>query len=198
MNATTRRSTRSRVRAWAVALGICILSSSTQAAPVRFSASGSFDLAAGPVALAGASDATADDGRIEIGSLHVGTAAGPLGEVPFQLDFTFDGLPSIKVAGTIPWIGYNPDMPVQDAVVTTAATAGQIGLYPELFQRLLANPDWLHTTSFRNSSEPDLPLAISVHPQDPDAPRPVPEPAWTAAVLMGAAAWAARRRRRAG
>lgn len=198
MNASERRSTTCGGRALAIALGICILTSSAHAAPVRFSASGSFDLQGRSIDLAGVSDATAEAGMIQIGTLPVGSGSGPLREAPFHLKFTFDGLPAINVEGTIPWIGYNPDVPVQDVIVTTAATAGQAGLYPELFQRLLANPDWLHTSSFRVADWSDMPLAISVHPRDPDGPRPVPEPAWAVAALMGAALLAARRRRRAG
>ena len=179
---------------WAAALGVGLVSPSAVASPIPFTTSGSFELPMGKVDLIGASNATAD-GMATLGTITVGDYPKPLGEAPFQLKFDFDGLPAIEVGGTIPWIGYNPDLPVQDVVVTTAATPDQIGLYPEMFQRLLANPDWMHTTSFRGDL-PAFELGFSVHPEDPGAIRPVPEPSTVAIVAAAFAglAWKARRR----
>ncbi len=181
--------------AWALALGLGALTPSVQAQPIRFSTSGTFELPAGPVDLIGRDDATAEAGGLIIGAVPVDANPGTLGATPFQLRFAFDGLPDIAVSGTIPWIGYNPDMPVQDVLATTTAASDQIRQYPEMFRRLLAHPDWMHTTSFRGD-RPIMELAVWVHPENPDAMRPVPEPS-TALVALAAIAglaWKARRR----
>lgn len=195
MNVNASKSVRFGGRLWVVVLGIGALSASAQASPIQFSTSGRFELPAGPVDLVGRSNATADNDFLSLGTISVGANAGALGETPFHLTFAFDGLPSIDVGGTITWIGYNPDMPVMDTTVTTTATPDQIGLYSDVFQRLIAHPDWLHTTSFRGD-QPSFDLAFSVHPEDPGAIRPVPEP--SAVVIVAAAfaglAWKARRR----
>jgi len=184
-------------RAWAgaFALALGVLSAPAQAAPIRFSTSGSFDLPAGPVDLVGRSDATADGPFVSIGTIPVDANPGALGDSPFQLKFAFDGLPEIRVSGTILSVGYNPDMPVQDVIVTTAATPDQFASYPELFQRLLANPGWMHTTSYRGTPA-DMEIGLSVHPYDPGASRPVPEPstALFAAAAVAGLAWRRRRR----
>ncbi|WP_165251366.1 PEP-CTERM sorting domain-containing protein [Paludisphaera soli] len=181
--------------AWALALGLGALSSTAQAQPIRFSTSGTFELPAGPVEMIGKTDATAEAGGLIIGAVPVGGNPGALGSTPFQLKFAFDGLPDIEVGGTILNLGYNPDLPVQDVIATTTAASAQIRQYPEMFQRLLAHPDWMHTTSFRGD-RPIMELAIWVHPEDPNSARPVPEPS-TALVALAAIAglaWKARRR----
>lgn len=181
--------------AWGVVLGLGAFSASAQASPISFSTSGRFELPAGPVDLVGRTDAAADNDFLSLGTISAAGNPGSLGETPFRLTFAFDGLPSIDVGGTVGWLGYNPDMPVLATTVATTATPDQVGLYPEIFQRLLAHPDWMHTTSFRgNLTEFDI--AFSVHPEDPGATRPVPEPS---AILIVAAAfagtaWKARRR----
>ena len=178
----------------AVAFGVGIPSPSAHASPITFSTSGSFELPTGKVDLVGVTGATAGDSLV-LGAIPVGDYAETLGDAPFRLKIEFDGLPSIDVGGTIPWIGYNPDMPVQDVVVSTAATPDQVGLYPDVFQRLLAHPEWMHTTSFRGDRS-SFDLSMSVHLDDPGAILPVPEPS-TALVVVAAfagMAWKARRR----
>lgn len=194
MNTSVRGSLAVWGSIWAVAFGVVIHSPSAQASPIPFSTSGSFELPVGKVDLAGVTNSTAE-GFLVLGTITVGDYPNALGEASFQLKFEFDGLPAINVGGTIPWIGYNPDMPVRDVVVSTTATVDQIGLYPELFRQLLAHPDWMHTTSFR-SDLPSFELALSVHPEDPGAIRPVPEPSAALVVVAAFAglAWKARRR----
>ena len=195
MNVNTSGSVLLGRRLWVVVLGIGALSASAQASPISFSTTGRFELPAGSVDLVGRSNAAADSDFLSLGTISVGANAGALGETPFHLTFAFDGLPSIDVGGKVGWIGYNPDMPVLDTTATTTAASDQIALYPEVFQRLLAHPDWMHTTSFRGD-QPSFNIAFSVHPEDPGAIRPVPEP--SAVVIVAAAfaglAWKARRR----
>ncbi|AMV36311.1 PEP-CTERM sorting domain-containing protein [Planctomyces sp. SH-PL62] len=195
MNASVRGLITSKHRAWVVVLGFGVLSASAQASPVRFSTSGSFVLPAGTVELAGKTDVTIGDGPLSLGTLPIGENPGGLGAAPFQVKFTFDGLPEIQVSGTIAWLGYNANMPVHDTVVTTSATSNQIGLYPEVFQRLIAHPDWMHTTSYQGYLT-DMEVTFAVNPFDPDAPRTVPEPstALLAVAAFAGLAWKARRR----
>lgn len=188
------------VRGWTGAIALLAglaVSSPSQAAPIRFSASGSFELPAGAVELAGAPGEMEASGgsAVRLGTIPVGGNSGPLGDAPFRLTLSFEGLPDIDVRGEIPSIGYNPDLPVRNAVATTSATPDQIGLYPDVFQRLIAHPDWLHTTSFRGPL-PDMEIGLSVHAEDLGVIRPVPEPstALIAASAFAGLAWRSRRR----
>jgi PEP-CTERM motif len=172
-------------------------SPSASAAPIRFSTSGNFDLPAGTGELAGVTGAEAGD-RIGIGTVAVDQIVGVLGSTTFHLQFKFnDDLPSINVSGTIPYLGYNPDVPVLNTVVSTTASSAQLGMYPELFKKLIEHPDWLHTTSFR-SSLPTMEIALSVHQEDPGAMHPVPEPSSFVIVALACAGvgWRVRRTRR--
>jgi hypothetical protein len=195
MNINTRRALL--VRGWAGAIALLAglaVSTPSQASPIPFTVSGRFGLPAGAVDLAGELDTTVSD-RFVLGTIPVDANPGSLGAAPFHLRFVFEGLPAIEVSGVIPSIGYNWDLPVRDAVVITTASPDQIGLYPDLLQRLIAHPDWMHTTSFR-SDRPNMELGLSVHPEDPGAIRPVPEP--SSALIVAAAfaglAWKVRRR----
>ena len=50
-----------------------------------------------------------------IGAVPVAGVGGPLGSVPFRLQFQFDNdLPPIDVSGTVGSLGYNPMLPVLD------------------------------------------------------------------------------------
>ena len=126
---------------------------SAVAEPIRFSTSGQFDLASGTVDLAGVSDAAPEGKNFVIGAVPVAGVEGPLGSVPFRLQFQFNNdLPSIDVSGTVGSLGYNPWLPVLDPTVSTSATQEQLGLYPAAFRDLIAHPDWFHTTSFRETT----------------------------------------------
>ncbi|APW60771.1 PEP-CTERM sorting domain-containing protein [Paludisphaera borealis] len=199
MNTNARTTVRFKGWASAFALAIGLWNSTPAAAdPIRFSTSGRFELAAGTGELAGVTDATPAD-SILIGAVPVDGFTDPLGSTAFHIQFKFNGdLPTIDVSGTATYLAYNPDLPVLDAVVSTSATSAQIGLYPELFQRLIAHPDWLHTTSFLSDHLPTMAIGLSVHPEDPGAIRPVPEPSSLLFVAMAAAGlgWRARRRLR--
>jgi hypothetical protein len=195
MNINTRRALLARGWTAPIALlAVLAVSTPSQASPIPFSVSGSFELPTGAVDLAGELDTTVSE-RFVLGTIPVDANPGSLGDAPFQLRFAFDGLPAIEVSGVIPSIGYNPDLPVQGAVVTTTATPDQVGLYPDLLQRLIAHPDWMHTSSFRGDRS-QMELGLSVHPEDPGAIRPVPEP--STALIVAAAfaglAWKVRRR----
>jgi hypothetical protein len=195
--------TQTVVRRWcsllALAIGL-LLPAAAGADPIRFSTSGDLDFAQGTKPLSGVTDAAPGD-WILIGSTPIPSDwTTALGDTPFHLEFQFNNnLPAIDVSGTIPWIGYNPDMPVQDVHVSTSATQAELGLYPTLFQNLLANPDWLHSTSYASSGTP-LEVMMSVHPEDPLELRPVPEPSTVLifAIGLGGLGWRARRRGRSG
>jgi len=195
MNIKARRSLRAGSWAGAIALWVGIGAPSlAQASPIPFSASGSFKLPAGAVELGGTPDAMSDQ-MVVLGTIPVDGNPGSLGDATFDLKLSFDGLPDIDVSGVIPSIGYNPDLPVLNAVVTTTATPDQIGLYPDLFQKLIAHPDWMHTTSFRGD-RPIMELGLSVHLEDPNAIRPVPEPSTALIVAAAFAGLACQARRR--
>jgi hypothetical protein len=195
MNIIARRSFV--VAGWAGAIALLVglgFPAPLQAAPIRFSATGSFELPAGAVDLGG-EPATMSNDQVVLGTIPVDGNPGSLGDAPFHLKISFDGLPDIDVSGVIPSIGYNPDLPVLDTAVTSTATPDQIGLYPELFQRLIAHPEWMHTMSFRGD-RPSMELGLSVHPEDPGVIRPVPEPssALVVAAAFAGLAWRLRRR----
>jgi hypothetical protein len=189
------------VKGWASAFALAIglwNSSPAVADPIRFSTSGHFDMPAGTGELAGVTDAAPGD-SVLIGTVPVDGINGVLGATAFHIQFKFNtDLPPIDVSGTATYFGYNPDLPVLDSVVSTSATSAQVGLYPELFQKLIAHPDWLHTTSFRSDNLPTMAVALSVHPEDPGAIRPVPEPSSLVIVAMACAGlgWRTRRRLR--
>ena len=171
---------------------------SAVAEPILFSTSGQFDLATGTVDLAGVSDAAPDEKNFEIGAVPVAGVAGPLGSVPFRLQFQFNNnLPAIDVSGTVGSFGYNPWLPVLDPAVSTSATQEQLALYPAAFRNLIAHPDWFHTTSFRDDSTPMMGLFASVEPYDSTRIRPVPEPSplMVFAITLAGLGWQARRRR---
>jgi hypothetical protein len=161
---------------FALSFGLLTPSSAT-AEPIRFSTSGLFDLATGTVKLAGVSDAAPEGQNFAIGAVPVAGVEGPLGNVPFRLQFRFNNdLPPIDVSGTVGSLGYNPELPVLDPAVSTTATLEQLALYPAAFRDLIAHPDWFHTTSFRDDSTPMMDLFGSAGPYDPAQIRPVPEP----------------------
>lgn len=189
------------VKGWAAAIVLAVglwAPAPAAAVPIRFSTSGTYELPGASGDFVGVNDADPGD-SIPVGALRVEGLTGPLGSMAFHLQFRFSNdLPAIDVSGTIQYPGYNPDLPVLDSVVSTSATSAQIGLYPELFQKLLAHPDWIHTTSFRSDNMSMMNIGLSVHAEDPGAIRPVPEPSSIAFVAMTLAGlgWRARRRLR--
>ncbi len=192
-NARTIVMVKGWASAFALAMGL-LHATPAAAVPIRFSTSGTFDLPSGPTDLIGASGLEPSD-NLKIGSIKVEGIDGPVGDSEFHVRFKFDNdLPTIDVSGAIRSFGYNPDMPVLHPVVSTSATSAQVGMYPEVFQNLLAHPDWIHTSSFRNYL-PEMSVVMSVHPQDPGALRPVPEPSSIlfAALACAGLAWRARR-----
>ena len=140
------------VKGWASAFALVIglwHATPASADPIRFSTSGTFDLPSGPTALAGVTDASPGD-SIQIGSLPVDGVEGALGASAFHVQIKFNAdLPAIDVRGVMPSLGYSPDSPALDTVVSTSATPAQTGLYPQLFQNLIAHPDWLQTRAIR-------------------------------------------------
>lgn len=165
---------------------------------VRYSTSGQVALGYGTIPLQGVTDvALADDGKfLSFGSIPSRGQAGGMMQGDFRVRFDFrEGLPSIDVAGTIGWVGYNFDMPAIDPVVTTSATAAEIARYPAVFRDLLAHPDWLHTSSFNNGVSPVI-IGASVHVEDPNELRPVPEPSTLLAfgLALAGVGWRAARR----
>ena len=186
------------VKGWASAFALVIglwHATPASADPIRFSTSGTFDLPSGPTALAGVTDASPGD-SIQIGSLPVDGVEGALGASAFHVQIKFNAdLPAIDVRGVMPSLGYSPDSPALDTVVSTSATPAQTGLYPQLFQNLIAHPDWLHTMAFRGV-QPTMAIALSVHPDLGGGVRPVPEPSSVVIVAMACVGlgWRARRR----
>ena len=69
-------------------------------------------------------------------------------------------------------------------------------MYPKVFKRLLAHPDWLHTDSFNNGTHELMPIWASVHVKDPNEARPIPEPASIADFAMIAIGIGVRSRRK--
>jgi hypothetical protein len=200
MNTNAR--TAVMVKGWAAAFALAIgLWNATPASadPIRFSTSGTFDLPTGSTELAGVTDAT-PGASIQIGTLPLDGVEGALGASAFHVQIKFnDDLPAIDVRGTMPSLGYSPDLPVHDTVVSTSATSAQIGLYPQLFRNLIAHPDWLHTMSFRGLQS-TMAVALSVHPELSGIIQPVPEPSSIVIVALACAGlgWRARRRPRFG
>jgi PEP-CTERM motif len=172
-----------------------------KADPVLFSTSGHFDLLSGTGNLVGVNNVGA--ASHQVGTIPLGDQPAPQAEVPFHIQFRFnDGLPPIDVTGTVNHdIYYNPDFSVLDPVVTTSATLAQRGLYPADFQDLIVHPDWLHLTSFGGwfswGIEP-LGITFSVHPEDPNEVRVVPEPSSVAVFAMAMIGLGCRLRRKRG
>lgn len=195
MNTNARTVVRLKGWASAFALAVGLLQAGpASASPIRFSTSGTFELPTGSTELSGVTDAAPAD-SIQIGTLPVDGVEGALGASAFHVQIKFnEDLPAIEVRGTMPSLGYSPDLPVHDAVVSTSATADQIGLYPQLFQNLIAHPDWLHTMAFRGLQS-TMAVALSVHPDLGGGVQPVPEPSSVVIVALacGALAWRVRR-----
>ena len=167
---------------------------------ITYSTTGNFVLPTLSTAIIGVYQAPVADYFL-LGSIPQGSLTDPYGPSSFQVQVQFsDGLPPINLSGTIGYVTYNFDEPVAHAAVLTTASAAQIASYPDVFQRLIAHPDWLHTTSFYSGDGVDnLPVYASVHVEDPLETRPVPEPSSVAIfglVLAGIArrAWAKSRR----
>jgi hypothetical protein len=183
-------------------LSLVVFAQTATADPILYSTSGQFDIAAGTLVLAGVTDAS-PSANILLGSVSVGQVQGPLGVAPFHIQFQFSGgLPSIDLSGTVPFsLGYNGGQIIENPAVTTTATTAQAGLYPAIFQEMLAHPDWVRTTSFRSDERPTMEIGLSVRPFDPSEPVVVPEPASALVFAAGLAACGygvGRARRRGG
>lgn len=192
--------TQTVARWWFAILALIVgllVPGSAPAAPVLFSTSGDFAFPSATTTLTGVTNAKPQD-RLLIGAIPIPPADGMhhLGDTPFHLHFQFtNGLSPIDVSGIVRSIGYNTDWPIRNPVVTTSAASADLGLYPAVFQSMLAHPDWLHSTSFAGAA-PTMELVMTVHPEDPFEIRPVPEPSSVVVFAMALAGlgWRARRR----
>ena len=167
---------------------------------IRFSTSGRFDLTSGNAGFVGVSNIVPSD-TFALGTISIpsGPLAGYPGEGTFSIQFQFNNeLPAITITGMIAMPGYNFDEPVLNSLVFTSATAAQLALYPDLFQRLIAHPNWLHTSSFDNGSGERVLIGASVHVEDPNEVRPIPEPSSVIAfgIALAGISWRVRRGRR--
>jgi hypothetical protein len=176
-----------------------VLSSPTTDAAVQailVSTSGTIETSWGPRTLHGVSDADASGDTLKLGSIAVGQRNDNpwAGIVHLQFQFS-NGLPAINLDGRVRWLAYNPMESLINPAVATTASSAQIALYPPIFQRLIAHPDWIRTISF-GSNSPTMDIALSAQPKTPGDAVVVPEPSTLAtfAVAFLGMGWINRRR----
>jgi hypothetical protein len=179
----------------AIVLG-SLSASSASAAAILASTSGSVETSWGPRPLIGVTGADASGDDFKLGSIAVGQRNDNPWAGILHLKFQFNNdLPSVELDGRVRWLAYNPMESLINAKVATTANAAQIALYPPLFQRLLAHPDWIRTISF-GSTSPTMDIALTAQPKGPGDAVVVPEPstlATFAAAFLGLG-WLSRHR----
>jgi hypothetical protein len=180
-----------------------VIASPTQDAAVQavlVSTSGTLETSWGPRTLIGEAGTDASGDGIRLGSIAVGERNDNPWAGILHLQFQFNnGLPSINLDGRVRWLAYNPMESLINPKVATTANEAQLALYPPIFQRMIAHPDWIRTISF-GSKSPTMDIALSVQPKSPGDAVVVPEPSTlvafaTALVGMG---WRTRRQRTTG
>lgn len=116
---------------------------------------------------------------LSLGSIAVGDRQADKWTGTFKIEIHFaNGLPSVELAGEVGWLGYNPAEAVINPSIKTIASDEQIGLYPELIQRLIESPTSMRSMSF--AADPGRPLmefAVISTPISPGDPVLTPEPA---------------------
>ncbi|WZO96514.1 PEP-CTERM sorting domain-containing protein [Isosphaeraceae bacterium EP7] len=177
-----------------------VLESPTQDAAVQavlVSTSGTLETSWGPRTLIGVANADASGDGIKLGSIAVGQRNDNPWAGILHLQFQFNnGLPSINLDGRVRWLAYNPMESLINPKVATTANEAQLALYPPIFQRMIAHPDWIRTISF-GSNNPTMDIALAAQPKTPGDAVVVPEPSTLAtfsAALIGMG-WHTRRRR---